>query len=312
MYQPQKPYKKKIIALIKKTWNTPYAKIIFNTYPIIKKKLNLPEVDHTDGIGTKGVYHWQKGTFKEAVIDALAMNLNDLALVRAVPYKLSNHITVPVEDERILKILEALATECKKRKIAITGGENSFHDNMNGMEISITMTGFIQGKVKPNKFKTGDILIGLKSSGLHSNGTTTVRRIFKKEIRPEFTVPTKIYLDDILALNKKVDIHGMMHITGGAFTKLKDIMSSNQDINIKRNHKLKPHKIFYELYKRGLTDKEMYTAFNCGVGFILSVGKQDASKVLKQITGSDIIGEVKKGNGKVVIESLFSTTNIEL
>ena len=107
MYNPAKPYKHKILKLIESTWDTPYVRVTGGVYPLIKRKISFPEVDHTDGIGTKGFYHWRQETFKEAVIDALAMNLNDLAIVRAVPYKLSNHITVPVEDERSYKIVKA-------------------------------------------------------------------------------------------------------------------------------------------------------------------------------------------------------------
>ena len=126
MYNPTKPYKSQILAEIKKTWRTPYVDIRADVYPIVKNKFSLPEVDHTDGIGTKGIYHWQKRTFRNAVLDALAMNLNDLALVRAVPYKLSNHIFMPKDDNiAILAIVRALSQECQKRKIAITGGETS-------------------------------------------------------------------------------------------------------------------------------------------------------------------------------------------
>lgn len=179
MYKPSKPYKQKIIEEIKKTWHTPYVNVKFNTYPIIRKKFSYPEVDHTDGIGTKGFYHWKAGTFQAAVIDALAMNLNDLAIVRAVPYKLSNHITVPVEDIRVLKIVQALTVECRRRGIAIVGGENSFHDNMDGLDISMTVSGFVK-KPAPNKFRIGDILIGLKSSGLHSIRSSFKRHYHRK------------------------------------------------------------------------------------------------------------------------------------
>src|SRR3989344_8357563 len=87
-YEPSKPYKQAILDLIRTTWETPYVSVRPGTHPIIQKKFSSPEVDHTDGIGTKGVYHWRAGTFHNAVIDSLAMNLNDLAVMRAVPYKI--------------------------------------------------------------------------------------------------------------------------------------------------------------------------------------------------------------------------------
>jgi len=174
MYDPTKPYKEQILELIKQTWETPYVSVVGDVYPIIKKKFSYPEVDHTDGIGTKGVYHWQQRTFENAVIDALAMNLNDLALVGARPYRLQNHILLPEDDrDAILEIIETLAEECKRRDIAITGGETSIHNNIDGLEISLTVSGFIKN-YKPNIFRPGDVLIGIRSNGLHSNGFTKV------------------------------------------------------------------------------------------------------------------------------------------
>ncbi|MBI4118363.1 MAG: hypothetical protein HY455_02430 [Parcubacteria group bacterium] len=310
MYNPVKPYKKDIIAAVKTTWKTPYVSVTFNTYPLVKKKFSYPEVDHTDGIGTKGLYHWKRGTFREAVIDALAMNLNDLAIVRAVPYKLSNHVTVPVEDVRVFHIIAAMAAECRKRKIAIVGGENSFHDNMEGLDISMTVSGFVKKPTK-NQFRVGDVLIGLKSSGIHSNGFTTVRHIFKKEIRPEFTIPTAIYVDDILSLSEKCTIHGMMHITGGAFTKLKDLLGS-ADAHITHPSKLMPHKIFYEMYGKGLSDKTMYTTFNNGIGFVIGVPKEEARTALRHLKNAAIIGEIVRGKGDVHIASAFSGRKVTL
>lgn len=310
MYDPTKPYKKQILDLIKQTWETPYVSIEGDIYPIVKQKFSYPEVDHTDGIGTKGIYHWQQRTFRNASLDALAMNLNDLALMRARPHKLQNHILIPEDDKgAILEIIKTLIEECKKRDIAITGGETSIHNNINGLDISVTVSGFIKS-YKPNKFEVGDTLIGIKSSGLHSNGFTKVREVFGKEYRPEFVEPTAIYLDTILALNEQFDIHGMMHITGGAYTKLKDLLQ-NADVKIKKKNKLQPQQIFTELYVKGISDKEMYKTFNCGMGFILSVSPQDADGVVSELDHADIIGEVTSGTGKIKIESMFSDKEIE-
>lgn len=311
MYDPTKPYKNEIIELIKQTWETPYVSVKEGTYPIIEKKFVSFEVYHTDGIGTKGVYHWQQRSFKNAVLDALAMNLNDLALIRARPDILQNHIFIPEDDkEAILEIIKNLAYECRKRDIAITGGETSIHNNIEGLDISITVSGFFE-TYKPNWFKKEDILIGIKSNGLHSNGFTKVREVFRNGYRPEFIKPTEMYLDTILELDEKYDIHGMMHITGGAFSKLKGALH-DADAIIRRNHKLKPQKIFRELYNRGCGDEEMYKTFNCGIGFVLSTNKKDAKKIVSELDNADIIGEVVSGTGKVRLESMFSSKNVEL
>ena len=311
MYNPTKPYKHKILKLIESTWNTPYVKIERGLYPIIKKKFSTLEVQHTDGIGTKGLYHWRKRTFKNAVFDALAMNLNDLAMVGAIPYAIQNHIVLPKDDHKaILNIIRALAAECKKRKIAMTGGETSIHSDTESMDISITVSGFLSRKLT-NQCKVGDMLVGLASSGLHSNGITKVREVFGTEYRKEFTEPTRIYLDAILPLLDTCKVNGMMHITGGAFTKLKDILGKN-DAVISQPETLQPQKIFRDIYAKGVSNKIMYSTFNCGIGFVLSVPKSETPKILSKLKGSAIIGEVVKGNGQVQITSAFNQKVIKL
>jgi phosphoribosylformylglycinamidine cyclo-ligase len=308
MYDSTKPYKKQILKLIQKTWETPYVSI---KNQIIKKKFSFPEYCHTDGIGTKGIYHWQKRTFRNAVLDALAMNLNDILIMNANPYGILNHLFLPKDDKKaILEIIDYFSKECKKRKIAILGGETAIHNDMKGLELSIAILSFVE-KPKKNKFEIDDILIGIASNGLHSNGFTKVREIFGKKFKGEFIVPTFIYFDEIFPLIEKFNINGIAHITGGAFTKLKDLLK-RADVLIKRNHKLKPQPIFKELYKKGVSDEEMYKIFNCGIGLILSVKPKDAHKILSEIKDfkTDIIGEVISGTGKVIIESIFSNKKI--
>jgi len=311
MYNQTKPYKYKILKLIESTWDTPYVEVKRSLYPIIKKKISFAEIQHTDGIGTKGFYHWNKRTFQNAVLDALAMNLNDLAMVGAIPYTLQNHIVLPKDDHKaILDIVSSLAKECRKRKIAMTGGETSIHSDMSGMDISITVSGFIKN-IRENQCKVGDILVGIKSNGLHSNGITKVREIFGKKSRKEFTEPTRIYIDEILSLLNKHKVHGMMHITGGAFTKLRDILGK-VDIVVHQPKALQPQDIFREIYKKGVSDKTMYSTFNCGIGFILSVPKNEVGQIMRHIKNAAVIGEVIRGSGQIHIKSAFSGKMIRL
>lgn len=186
----------------------------------------------------------------------------------------------------------------------MTGGETSIHSDMPGMDISITVSGFVKNFPK-NQCRVGDVLIGIKSNGLHSNGITKVREIFGQQNRKEFTAPTKIYLDEIFSVLGKYKINGMMHITGGAFTKLKDILNK-ADVVIGQPRKLKPQSIFRELYEKGVSDEKMYSTFNCGVGFVLSVPKTEIEKILSKISNSAVLGEVVRGVGKVKIRSAFS------
>ena len=305
MYNPTKPYKYKILSLIESTWSSPYVKVKRGLYPVFERKISFPEVQHTDGIGTKGFYHWRKKSFRNAVLDALAMNLNDLAMVGATPYALQNHIVLPKDDHKaILAIVRELAKECRKRKIVMTGGETSIHSDMPGMDISITVSGFVKN-FPENQCRVGDILIGIKSNGLHSNGITRVREIFGNQNREEFTAPTRIYLDEILSVMVRHKINGMMHITGGAFTKLKDILNK-ADATINQPRKLQPQNIFREIYDSGVSDEKMYSTFNCGVGFVLSVPRSEAGKILSEIPNSAVLGEVVRGVGKIKILSSFS------
>lgn len=304
MYDPSKPYKKEILKLIEDTWRTPFVKVTRGLYPTFTRRFTLPEVQHTDGIGTKGILHWKYRTFSSAVIDALAMNLNDLAMVGATAYTLQNHIVLPKDDHRaILEIVQTLAKECAKRKIAMTGGETSIHEGMGAMDLSITVSGFVK-KPFVNQCKAGDVLVGLKSSGLHSNGITKARAVLGARLSKSATTPTKIYTEVLDRIRSRHIVHGMMHITGGAFTKLKDI-ADGVDIYIDHSKMLKPQKIFFDMYQRGVSSKVMYSTFNCGVGFVLSMSQTDALKVVRTIKDTAVIGYVTKGAGRVHVTSAF-------
>jgi len=312
MYDPAKPYKHELLRLIESTWQTPYVSVKAGVYPIIKKKFSGFEIQHADGIGTKGVYHWRKSSFKNAVIDAFAMNANDLAMAGATPYVAVDHITTSdMGDTTVLALIRALALLCKKHKVALVGGETSHQDTLDGLDVSIVMSGFIK-KPRINRFRVGDALIGLKSNGLHSNGFTKVRQMFGKgEWRDDFIRPTAIYLPVVLGLLKKYEINGMMHITGGAFTKLHDLLN-DADARIEMPRTLAPQPIFHELHERGVSDKAMYTTFNCGVGFVLSAPPRDAATIARSVSGAAVIGLVEKGNGLVRIKSAFTAKTLVL
>lgn len=312
MYNPTKPYKHELLRLIESTWNTPYVRVERGIYPIIQKKFFGSEVQHTDGIGTKGVYHLKKRTFTAAVQDAFAMNVNDLAMMGAVPYALQDHIVIPDAGHAgILAIMRALTKLCRTHKIAITGGETSHHDTMDGLDIGISISAFVPRK-RANRCRVGDILVGLQSSGLHSNGFTLVRGMFgPREWRADFVRPTAVYLDTVLAFVRKHEVHAMMHITGGAFSKLKDILGA-ADAHIAFPKEFRPQAIFYEIFKRGISSRELYTTLNCGIGFVLSVPKEDAKRIVKSVKGALVVGEITKGSGKVHIRSVFDDSLVTL
>lgn len=323
MYNPEKPYKKQILDIVRKSWKAPYTTVKDSI--VTKLFVSNTEYHHVDGIGTKGFYHWEKRSFKNAVIDALAMNLNDLALKRATPYALIDHLFLPEDDdEAILEILDHLSLQCKNRNIAITGGESAIHNNMEGMELSIAVLGFLKSAPKVNRFRKDDVLIGIGSNGLHSNGFTRVRELYGDEFNLEFILPTYIYLDLILDICSEFKIYGMTHITGGAFTKIKDFLKQDENAVVFNNYKSFIHIIFNEIYNKillekntVLTDEEMYRTFNCGVGFIFGIRENDANNCLRYINEnsafrSEVIGRITSGTGKVIIKSNFSNNTIIL
>src|SRR3989344_1140367 len=307
MYNPSKPYIEDLQKLVKTTWETPYVSVRGG---VIKKKFFYPEVFHVDGIGTKGLYHWQKRTFTAAVQDALAMNLNDMLYLRATPYAVTDHIFVPEDGgEAVLEIVKNLTLQCKKFSIAIAGGESAHRNTSEELEISLSLMGFVK-KPRENRFEIGDTLIGIASSGLHANGFTKVRQIFGKEFRKEFVEPTAIYYPHVAELSEKFSIHGMMHITGGAFTKLKPLL---RGANARISEPLEPQSIFRRIYERGVSDAEMYHTFNCGNGFVLGIAPKSANAViaeLKKYFKAKIIGEITKGDGRVMVRSYFSKSEV--
>ncbi len=324
MYDTTKPYKSRILKAIESTWESPYSHITRwpnQPYPIIRPRHDCAlEVDHTDGIGTKGMLHYQYGTWKYAAQDALAMNLNDLLAVRATPYKLQNHISLEHDNhDAIVAIVEALAGFCKEYKIAMTGGETSIMNNMRGMDLSVTVTGFVRS-LKGSLLQTGDLLVGLPSSGVHSNGFTAIRNFFDGAGLVQFNEPTAIYWGQVFP--HLDSINACIHVAGGGFTRLRDFMQHNQAVRVNR-YKTR-HPIFDEIYKVGtdgvyekymptrvLTDEAMYKTFNCGIGMILSVPPSEVVKVLTPL-GGEIIGEVVPGDGsRITIDSIFSDKVVE-
>jgi phosphoribosylformylglycinamidine cyclo-ligase len=220
-------------------------------------------------------------------------------------------------NDAIFSIIKSLVKLCRKYKIAITSGETAILNTIKGLEIGITMVGKVKRNeiIEPN-IQVGDRLIGLASSGIHSNGITLARKILDGNEK-EIVKPTEIYVvavNEVLKNHRK-DVHGMVHVTGGAFNKLKDVMNKEVNIKIERNHNLKPQEIFRILKRGNLSDEEMYKTFNNGIGFIIVVDEKvanDILNILRKKHNSDIIGHVEKGNGLIKIESEFSNRTILL
>ncbi|MGH9999780.1 MAG: phosphoribosylformylglycinamidine cyclo-ligase, partial [Nitrososphaeraceae archaeon] len=256
----------------------------------------------------------------------IAMNVNDIICTGAHPFAFVDYIGLKkVNDELVKKVMKGLLTGAKAARIAIVGGETAIVPELLAGEtdemfdLSGTALGMTQNNklILGNKIKIGDIILGLESSGLHSNGYTLARKVLSKyclddipefitnPIGEELLIPTRIYVQPIMELIKerKITIHGLAHITGGSFTKLKRL---NNQVRYNLFDLSPPHGIFKQIQKDGIIDlKEMYRTFNMGIGLCMILSKANVDKTISIIEKYNIkvrqIGQVdSKGNGNVI------------
>lgn len=313
MYNPEKPANAAIIKLMRRTWQAPSLLMDDQNGFSIRQGFGYTK-DSVDGIGTKGICLRTAKAYAAAARTAFNNNANDLAMDFCVPFRMTDHIFYPADEPHALV---AMVRECcriaRARGITITAGETAIHDDMAGLEISVMLEGWALHPGISNCCLPGDILVGIASNGLHSNGFTLVRALLSPLTRRAFIKPPPLYLDAILGLDPHA-VHGRQHITGGAFTKLRGMLPRNCTVVIRRPKVLKPHRIFWELYRKGVSDYDMYRTFNCGIGFVLSVEPCYAEECMSRINlfKTEIIGSVVRSRKRsVLVESSFSKTEIE-
>ncbi|HJT84294.1 MAG TPA: phosphoribosylformylglycinamidine cyclo-ligase [Nitrososphaeraceae archaeon] len=281
---------------------------------------------HTDGVGTKVLVAQQMKSFDTIGIDCIAMNVNDIICTGAEPFAFVDYIGLKkVNDTLVRRIIKGLNAGARIAKTAIIGGETAIipellaGDDENIFDLAGTALGVIENKepLLGNNIKVGDVILGLESSGLHSNGYTLARQVLKKysldeipefldrSVGEELLIPTKIYVEAIIELikNKKVTINGLAHITGGSFTKLNRL---NKNVRYNLSNLPSPFGIFKQIQKDGkIESREMYRTFNMGIGFCIILPKIDADKAMSVIEKNKMkvyqIGKVdSKGNGSVI------------
>ena len=249
-------------------------------------------VSSTDGVGTKIEIANQIKKFDSIGIDLVAMCVNDLIVQGATPIFFLDYIAVNnLKLSKIKKILDGIVKGCIFSNCALVGGETA---EMPGTyaKNKFDLAGFAVGVVEKkllltkNKIKQNDIILAIPSSGLHSNGYSLVRHVIKKKklppkIKKELLKPTKIYVKEIISLNKRKLINGCANITGGGLlNNLIRVIPEKLSININLK-KIRTTKIFKWLKKNNITDAEMLSTFNCGVGFCLIINKKNLNKVKK-------------------------------
>ena len=236
----------------------------------------------TDGVGSKLLLAEEMDSLHTVGIDCVAMNTNDLICVGAEPLSFVDYVALDKPDEELMaKLGKGLAEGCKQSNCTLSGGETAILPELvHGFDIAGTSVGYVKQDeiIDGTKIAEDDVLIGLKSSGPHSNGYTLIRKLFNgdKEIGKQLVEPTRIYVKEVMNLIKQVDVHGIAHITGGG---LDNISRINDNFQYVIDNPLPVPSVFNWLQKRGeVEDGEMYRTFNMGMGMIIVVDKNGYKK----------------------------------
>ena len=274
----------------------------------------------TDGVGTKLLIAEEMGVWDTIGIDCVAMNVNDTICVGAEPIAFVDYIAVDQPKPKVMAAVgKGLQEGMRQSNAAIVGGEVAIlPDLVTGLDLSGTCLGIVKKKdiITGQKCASGDAVIGLPSTGVHSNGLTLARKVFekkgygfndrvkglKKSVGQELLIPTKIYVREVLDVLSKFKIHGMVNITGGG---LRNFVRLKEDIGFCIDDPMKPLPIFEVIQELGeISDKEMYQTFNMGMGFAMIAPKKDAKKIVLMLgKGAKIVGEVDD-SGAVTVPSL--------
>ncbi len=284
-------------------------------------------VSGTDGVGTKLKLAFEMDKHNTIGIDAVAMCVNDVLAQGAEPLYFLDYIAVGHNDPaKIEAIVEGVADGCRQAGCALIGGETA---EMPGMypDGEYDIAGFTCGVVERSKLidcskvKVGDVLVGVASSGVHSNGFSLVRKIISDNaaalassydelggatLGETLLTPTKIYIKPVLAVVNECDVHGISHITGGGFDEnIPRIMTEDMGLEIKEGSwDILP--IFSLLEKWGGVDhREMFNIFNMGIGMVIALDQSEASRAIEILESqgekASVIGRITDKAGAVDI-----------
>jgi len=283
-------------------------------------------VSSTDGVGTKALVAQAAGRFDTIGVDLVAMCVDDLVCQGAEPLFFLDYIAVGrLDPDHIEQLVEGVAEGCRQAGCALIGGEMAEHPG--AMEPGeFDLVGFAVGVVERDQLITGatiavgDVLIGLPSPGLRSNGYSLARRILFERagmalddpafpgahhtLAEELLKPSVVYAPAIAALTRAVDVRGVAHITGGGIPgNLNRILPARTDAVVERSS-WEPPRIFDEMQRLGdVSDEEMAKVFNLGIGMIVVVPEADSYKALDVLRSHDQramrIGHIAEGTGLV-------------
>lgn len=306
---------KKIKPLLGKTCRPEVLSQVGGFSSLFKPKLqDIPDpvlVSSTDGVGTKILVADLMNRYDTVGIDLVAMCVDDVVVVGAEPLFFLDYIACgKLNPQKLQELMKGIAEGCQKAGCALVGGETAELPGMYKPD-KFDLAGFCVGMVSQRKIidgqqcKPGDAVVGIASSGLHSNGYSLVRKVFsseeiKKEWGEEFIKPTKIYTPSILQVIKKIKVKSIAHITGGGFYgNLPRVVPKGLTARINRNSWPVPP-LFLAIQKKGrVEEREMFNTFNMGIGMILVVDCEEASPVVSLLKKLGerawIIGELVEG-----------------
>jgi phosphoribosylformylglycinamidine cyclo-ligase len=286
-------------------------------------------VASADGVGTKLDVARQMGRYDTVGIDLVAMLVDDLACVGAEPLFLLDYVAVgKLEPARLEELVRGIADGCRQAGAALLGGETAEHGGVMAPD-DLDVAGFAVGVLErgtelgPERVRVGDVLVGLGSPGLRSNGYTLARRVLltndadlsgpawdgaEHSLGEELLVPSVIYAPTITALRDHLGegVHAVAHITGGGLVgNVVRILSPSLNAVISMESFVTPQ-IFFEIARRGrVTPHEMVRVFNCGLGMVIALDPSvsEAAVSLARAHGvtADIVGTVEPGSGEAVL-----------
>jgi len=286
---------------------------------------------HADGVGTKILVAQAMRKYDTVGIDCVAMTVNDLICLGSEPVALLDYLALEREDDELVKeIMKGLATGAKEASAPIVGGETAILGEMiegrggNGFDLASMGVGIVKKRevIDGSAIRAGDMVIGLRSSGLHSNGYTLARKVLTrkhslneflpslgKTLGEELMLPTKIYVRPVLELLRRLEVHGLANITGGAFSKLARL-TRTKSLAFRLNP-LDRLPVFDMIANEGrLSAKEMYTTFNMGVGFCIVLAPSSAEEAIrlckKEGFDASVIGKIAKGRGVYLGKGLLA------
>ncbi|WAV91730.1 phosphoribosylformylglycinamidine cyclo-ligase [Oxalobacter aliiformigenes] len=287
----------------------------------ISKKYREPVlVSGTDGVGTKLKLAFQLNRHDTVGIDLVAMSVNDILVQGAEPLFFLDYFACGKLDVKTAAdVIKGVAAGCEQAGCALIGGETAEMPSMYP-DGEYDLAGFAVGAVEKSeiidgrKIAPGDVVIGLASSGIHSNGYSLVRKIIdvtKPDLNADFDgrsladalmAPTRIYVKPLLSLMADVEVRGMAHITGGGLVEnIPRVLQDHLTAVLKKDAWNMPP-LFGWLQKHGhVAEEEMHRVFNCGIGMVVIVSPENADKAISRLNASGetayLIGEIRQRAG---------------